>query len=38
MESLKDGIPKIFKSIGCDTPKYMESLLGNEEINEGNIL
>jgi len=28
----------IFDRIGCNNPKYMKSLLGNEEINDGNIL
>ena len=28
----------IFKEIGCDSEKYMQTLLGNEDINESNIL
>jgi len=35
---LKRGVPMIFDRIGCNNPKYMKSLLGNEEINDGNIL
>jgi hypothetical protein len=38
MTSLKTGIPIIFEKIGCNTKKYMEQLLGNEDINESNIL
>ena len=38
MAALKSGIPEIFEKIGCNTKKYMEQLLGNEEINESNIL
>ena len=38
MTQLKKGVPMIFERIGCNNPKYMEGLLGNEEINDGNIL
>jgi hypothetical protein len=38
MSQLKKGVPMIFERIGCRNEKYMKSLLGNEEINDGNIL
>ena len=38
MSQLKKGVPLIFDRIGCNVPKYMETILGNEVVNDGNIL